>query len=118
MLFRSRALTASFGTLEIECKFGSHAGIRQGQPTCPAWYDDCLQQPGPDPLSYCTDKMSGMWSCSATIGQYQACFNDLHSGLLTAIEVAQPCGGLDAPLCAPSTPPSCEAAPCDYVWYD
>src|SRR5262245_63767484 len=41
----SRALTDSFGTLEIECRFGSQSGIRAGSPMCQAWYDECLQSP-------------------------------------------------------------------------
>jgi hypothetical protein len=39
----SRALTASFGAVEISCRLGSHSGTREGQATCQPWYDACLQ---------------------------------------------------------------------------
>jgi hypothetical protein len=115
----TRSITDSFGSLEVECKFGSHSGTRTNDPAaCEAWYQQCLQMPQPDPLMYCTDKMSGMWSCPVTIGQYTACFNDLESALLTSVEIAAPCGGIANPLCAPVSPPSCAVAACDYTWFD
>jgi hypothetical protein len=113
----SRALTDSFGMTEIGCKFGSHAGNRQGMATCPAWYDECLQMAAPATIMYCTEKMSGMWSCPVTIGQYTECFNDLESALLTFVQIAAPCASPDL-RCVPPSPPSCAVADCDYTWFD
>ena len=116
----TRSLNASFGTVELQCRFGSHAGNRQGMPTCQSWYDQCLQAATPDTLMYCTSAMGSFWdNCPVTIGQYQACFNDLETVMLTGVEVAPPCGQAQGGLCI-SSPPSCDGdvGRCDYTWFD
>jgi hypothetical protein len=113
----TRSLNASFGTVEIQCKFGSHAGNRQGT-ACQTWYDQCLQTPTPDTLMYCTAAMGGFQNnCPVTIGQYQACYNERYGALLTGIELAAACGPVLGQPCSSS---ACAGAAggCDYTWFD
>jgi len=112
----SRSLTASFGSREVACAFGSHSGTRQGKSTCQAWYDQCLNDTTPiGTISGCTAKMAGMWSCPITAGQYEACFNAVNGQLLDLVEGTPAC---QAPTSQPATPSACIMAPCDYLWFD
>jgi hypothetical protein len=108
----SRALTASFDTPDVLCRFRALSS----KPSCQADYSGCLAKPDlPKTISGCTSAMEGMWSCPITIGQYQDCFNDLNAQLLEVITTAPVCMPLTGPL--PQTPASCLAAPCDYNWF-
>jgi hypothetical protein len=111
----SRSLTASFGSKDVMCAFGSHSGPREGTSTCQDWYDQCERDTSPTtPINGCTEKMADMWSCPITAGQYEACFNAANSQLLKLV--------VDTPVC--QTPPktedtdACRTAPCDYLWFD
>jgi len=113
----SRALTASFDSRAVGCKFHSLGGPQSQRPTCGSDYETCLTMPEPtDMISGCTNKMQDMWMCSITIGQYQDCFNDINSQLLQLVEVTPAC--MPNATTPPPTPASCIAAPCDYVWFD
>ena len=115
----SRALTDSIGSVEVQCLDNSHYAAILGQTDCRDVYDQCLASAAVMPIAYCTDKMSGMWSCPITIGQYQDCFNDLNSMLFAVIEKLAVCAPEKPSICGtPSTPPSCAAAKCDYTWTD
>jgi hypothetical protein len=110
----ARALTASFGPRDVACKFRSLN--RSAKPDCQSDYDQCLgDTPAMVTLTYCHDNMSDMWSCPITIGQYQACFNDLNRELFDTVLATPVCG---VPATTPPYPPSCQAAPCDYLWLD
>ena len=114
----SRVLTESFGSVEGQCRALSHYQAVLGA-YCRDLYDECISSSAVMPIAYCTDKMSGMWSCPITIGQYQDCFNDLNSMTFAVIEKIAVCGPVHPSICGPqSTPPSCEAAKCDYTWAD
>jgi hypothetical protein len=115
----SRALTDSVGSVAVQCQITSHGGTQQDQATCRAAYDQCLQTSAPTPIMYCTDKMSGMWSCPITIGQYQACFNEAESFLLSVYQLAPVCQDTVPQCTAPATR-SCAGASgrCDYTWFD
>jgi len=112
----SRALTASFSSKEVACKFGSLGGSQSTKPTCQSEYSECLNSTmAPGPISGCTAKMADMWSCPITIGQYQDCFNDFNSQLLDTVVGATACMPPAGQL---QQPASCIAAPCDYIWFD
>src|SRR5262249_22904223 len=110
----ARALTASFGPREVGCRYKSET--KAGTPTCQANYDSCLGS-GPPlvPVTYCHQNMADMWTCPITIGQYQACFNDLNREFFDLIENTAVCS---APTVQGHSPASCQAAPCDYLWQD
>ena len=115
----SRALTDSIGSVEAQCRLNSNYAAVLGKDECQAEHDQCLAATSVMPIAYCTDKMSGMWSCPITIGQYQDCFNDLNSMLYAEIEKVPVCAPVHVRACGTqSIPPSCEAAKCDYTWTD
>jgi hypothetical protein len=116
----SRALTDSVGSVAVTCQLASNSGPRYDAATCQAAYDQCLQISAPTPIMYCTDNMSGMWMCQITIGQYQACFNEQESFLLSAYQLRPVCGPSTIPQCTPPEMPSCAGAVgrCDYIWAD
>lgn len=116
----SRALTDSIGSVAVECQVASNRPPQQAPAACQATYDQCLQTAAPTPIMYCTDEMSGMWMCPITIGQYQACFNESQSFLLSAYQLTPVCGPATAPECTPPEMPSCAGAVgnCDYTWVD
>src|SRR5262245_36788358 len=122
----SRALTASYyATTELACRSNSPNPRFGGTAACQAAYDACLQSPPPLPpppmtIPYCTDKMSGMWDCPITIGQYQDCFNDFNAVFFAQAVKPPACAIPDAANSCGTPPPlpACIAAPCDYTWFD
>jgi hypothetical protein len=115
----SRALTDSIGSVEAQCHGNSRFAANRGAAACQTAYDQCLAGSSVMPIAYCTDKMSGMWDCPITIGQYQDCFNDLNGMLYAVIEKLPVCAATDVSICGTqSNPPSCVAAKCDYTWTD
>jgi hypothetical protein len=115
----SRALTDSMGSVEGQCRANSHYAAFIGEIWCHEAHDECLTTTAVMPIAYCTDKMSGMWSCPITIGQYQDCFNDLNSMMYAVLEKVPVCSPVQPHICGTdSTPPSCAAAQCDYTWAD
>jgi hypothetical protein len=97
------------------------AAARSGErgDRCHDLYDQCLAETPVMPIAYCTDKMSGMWSCPITIGQYQDCFNELNSMQYAVIEKVPVCVPVHPHICGtPSTPSACATAKCDYTWTD
>jgi hypothetical protein len=115
----SRALTDSIGSVEYQCRANSQYAAVVGPITCNELHDQCLAETPVMPIVYCTEKMSAMWSCPITIGQYQDCFNDLNSMTYAVVEKVPVCAPVHPHVCGTqSNPPSCAAATCDYTWTD
>ena len=113
----SAALSASFGTKEATCMLNSRT-LYLTYPQCKIEYDACIGGgTGPRAVDACTSKMSAMWSCPITVGQYEACFNAMNSALFNQVMAGPSCTPLptDKP---PIQNDACKAAPCVYDWYD
>jgi hypothetical protein len=109
----SRALTADFGSKAVGCKL--RALFAEGQSSCQTGYEQCVNDSKPfGTINACTAAMQGMWYvCRATVGQYQACFNDRNRQLFDFLVSNPAC---TVPAGRQEEPPSCQAAPCDYDW--
>jgi hypothetical protein len=116
----TQSLSASFGTPEISCEFGSHSGTHEGKSTCQGWYDDCLTStPATSTVSACTSNNTDMFACTITVGAYTACFNATNAFLLREIGSVPACSTVDSHLTPTADEmAACVNASCDYVWFD
>lgn len=116
----TQSLSASFGTREIGCDFGSHSGTREGKPTCESWYDNCLAStPATTTVPACGSNNADMFECTITVDAFTACFNATNAFLLRTVESVPACTATD-PGVAPTADEmaACLNAGCDYVWFD
>jgi hypothetical protein len=112
----SAALTASFGQPRARCMLNSRT-IYLVYPQCQIEYDACVAAKAPAVgIDACSDRMSGMWSCPVTVGQYEACFNAMNAAYFDQIMAGPACSKL--PGDNPLANEACRAAPCIYDWYN